>query len=125
MTNDLIAKSLGVPPIIDVEIEKKEVNDDFKFARENLITTINDTMEQIEELKDIAVRSQNARYFEALNGFLKTSIEANRELVGLHKTNQDIHGKTGGEQNPKVVNQTLIMTSTELLSLIRGEDKNG
>ena len=103
-------------------IEPKEVNsqvqDDLVDVRNNVRDIIKQTAEAALAVADLADTSQSARYYEVLNGLLKTSIEANRELVDIHKKKQEIMKSSSG---PRTQVNNLIMTSNEMLKIIKGE----
>ncbi len=99
------------------EIVANDVRDDLNTARENIKTVITQTAEAVIAAADLAGVSQSDKYYIALNQLLKTSLEANRDLVDLHRRKKDIIGKEG----PKTQVNQLIMTSSDMLKVIKGE----
>jgi hypothetical protein len=118
-----VSKILEVPtPEQQATDDIAAARDDFDTVRNNLLELIDVGKDAIGNVADLADQSQAFKYYEVLNGLLKTAIEGNRELLNIHKTKKDI----GGVAAPKVVKNQLIVTSAEMLALINGkeEEKN-
>lgn len=120
---DPLDEALGLPPMDresrEVTVPEKTTEDqDYEFARQNLYRLIAKAEDHLDELGDIAYVSQHARAYEVYSGLLKTTLEANRELLELKKAHQATSGETGG---PRTINNNLIMTSDEVLRMIKGK----
>lgn len=106
-----------------VEREKKVVTinstteDDFEFARQNLIDIIQSGKDSLMNLSDIADQSQHPRAFETLSLLMNTVIDAQEKLLKLRKTKQDLTGE--GQPGPQTINNTLVISSSEMLERIQ------
>lgn len=101
--------------VIKIEANNELVEIDFHESRENLKEIIQTTDKAIAEVADLAYQSQSPRFYEALNGLLKTQIEANRDAVAIHKVRKDIHGKEPPKEHTQ---NNLIVTSADILNMI-------
>ena len=115
----MISNNLPVVSDSHEIVNNLEVQDDLKITRTNIREIIDKTTDAVDKVVDLADTSQSARYYEVLNGLLKTSLEANRELLDLHRKKKEIVQSTGGPPSKTVNN--LIMTSNDMLKLIKGE----
>ena len=125
MNIDPIADSLGLTPITQIPLAvpasktagDKQVEDDFEYARGNLISAIEKGQEALTGILDVASMSQNPRSYEVVATLLKTVADANKDLLELQKRKMDL---TGVGPNPTPVNNNLFVGSTaELQQLIK------
>ena len=125
MNNDPIADSLGLTPITQIPLAvpasktagDKQVEDDFEYARGNLISAIEKGQEALTGILDVASMSQNPRSYEVVATLLKTVADANKDLLELQNRKMDL---TGVGPNPTTVNNNLFVGSTaELQQLIK------
>ena len=106
-----------------VEREKKVVTinstteDDFEFARQNLIDIIQTGKDSLMNLSDIADQSQHPRAFETLSLLMNTVIDAQEKLLKLRKVKHDLTGE--GQPGPQTINNTLVISSSEMLDRIQ------
>lgn len=118
---DQISKNFDIAPINNYAIVPNEptpqVEDDFEYARGNIIAAIDKGQEALTSILDVAEMSQNPRAFEVVAIMLKTVAEANKDLLELQKRKKDL---TGISPNPTTVNNNLFVGSTaELQKLIK------
>jgi hypothetical protein len=129
---DKISDTLGLEPI-DMDDETKPVQkyepkklddtteDDFDFARGNLLNIIMKGGEAVDEMLEFARQSQHPRSYEVLSTLLKTLTDANKDLLHLSKTRKEL---TKTDDQPQTVNQNLFVGSTaELQKLLKGSDE--
>lgn len=129
---DKISDSLGLDPI-QLDQEAKPVaeykpkklddttEDDFDFARGNLLNIILKGGEAVDEMLEFARQSQHPRSYEVLSTLLKTLTDANKDLLSLSKTRKEL---TKADDQPQTVNQNLFVGSTaELQKLLKGADE--
>jgi len=132
--NDKISETLGLDPL-ETEEEKKaiakytpqqprvpkhslEAEDDFEFARGNLLNIILKGGEAVDEMLEFSRASQHPRSYEVLSTLLKTLTDANKDLLALQKTRKELKG----DDNPQTVNQNLFVGSTaELQKMLKNE----
>lgn len=127
-----IDTALNLPPIVDVrddiqqskpivKVERTEVDNDFDFARENLYNVINRGADAIEDMIDLARASQHPRSYEVLATLMKTTAEANKDLLDLQKKKKDIK-QSDEKESPQTVNNNLFVGSTaDLQKMLKGE----
>jgi len=125
---DKIAESLGVEPLEDTQELTQEVipaatvdqvEQDFEYARGNMIAVIEKGQEALGDILQIAQQSQQPRAFEVVSDLVKTLAQTNKDLLELMKQKKDIENKDG----PKTVNNNLFVGSTaELLKLMKKQD---
>ena len=100
--------------------DDKEI--DYNYARENYYNLIERNQDAIEEMLEIAKQSEHPRAFEVVGQLIKSGLEANKELMNLHKTKKDL---TTEKTPNQVTNQAVFVGSTaelqKLLKAKRGE----
>ena len=113
-----------VPEVLEVNVpedEIKEIDKDFKYARENIKETIETSKEVITEMLVVAKQSQHPRAYEVLGNLLKMQIESNKDLLALRKSKKELQPQEPGT-GPTTINNNLVMSTHEVLKLI-GKDK--
>ncbi len=93
------------------------IEDDFEFARKNLIDIIQSGKDSLMNLSDIADQSQHPRAFETLSLLMNTVIDAQEKLLKLRKTKHELTGE--GQAGPQTINNTLVISSAEMLERIQ------
>lgn len=89
---------------------------DADVARDGLFQALGRSQQAVEDLASLAVQSQSAKAYEALNNAIKTLSDISMNLAELQLKKQKLEGK-----NPdagKTVNNNLFMTTEELLKKI-------
>lgn len=122
--NDPIADTLGLTPLTKipnaVQPGDTQVDDDFEYARGNLIAIIEKGQEALSGILDVAGMSQNPRSYEVVATLIKATSDANKDLLELQKRKADL---TGVGPNPTTVNNNLFVGSTaELQQLIKKQN---
>ena len=100
----------------------KDDDIDYNYARENYYNLIERNQDAVEEMLEIAKQSEHPRAFEVVGQLIKSGLDANKELMGLHKTKKEL----SNEKAPSnVTNQAVFVGSTaelqKLLKVKRGE----
>lgn len=124
--DDPLDAALGLPALpreekVIVVPDQESEDQDYEFARKNLYALAQKAEDSVDQLSEIADISQHPRAYEVLSGLIKTAVEANKELLNLKKTAKDINGGVAG--GPQTVNNTLVMTSDEVLAMLKGHSK--
>ena len=100
--------------------DDKEI--DYNYARENYYNLIERNQDAIEEMLEIAKQSEHPRAFEVVGQLIKSGLDANKELMTLHKTKKEL---TTEKTPNQVTNQAVFVGSTaelqKLLKAKRGE----
>lgn len=122
MKNDSIATALDLAPldmsrdVVTFNSDQK-VNDDFEFARANLIAAIDKGQEALSGILDVATMSQHPRSYEVVATLVKAVSDANKDLLELQKRHRELTGQT---TNPSTINNNLFVGSTtELQKLLK------
>ena len=125
-SNDPISKALDVTPMEGevVPAEKKEVvvdptiENDFKYARENLYNIIERGTDALNGIVDLAQQSQHPRSFEVVADLVRTLSSANKDLLDVQKKMKDLQPEEN--KNQKVTNNLFIGSTKDLTDLIEG-----
>jgi hypothetical protein len=124
MKPDTIAKTLNLPPLektVDLEVKSSDYEDDFEYARGNLLNIIEKGAEALDGILDVAGQSQHPRSYEVAANLIKTMSEVNKDLLELSKRKQELTG----ESKSKTINNNLFVGSTaELQKLLKNNDSN-
>lgn len=127
LNNDKLSEKLGLEPLetqpetTAVEkitpIKKDDmVENDFDFARGNLLNIIMKGGEAVDDMLDFARQSQHPRSYEVLSTLLKTMADANKDLLTLQKTKKELTK----EDNAQTINNNLFVGSTaELQKMLK------
>jgi len=111
------------------EAESKTNNDeveDREYARENMKTIIENGADAMGVVLDIAKATEDPRAFEVFATLMKTMVDANKSLVGLHQKNSNRKAKQSSdndenqeEKNVTNHNNVYVGTTDELFALIQ------
>lgn len=136
MSDDIIKKALGMSldspkednPVVPYKEEISHIDDelenDIKFAHDNIIELIAQGSEAISELMLIAKQSQHPRAFEVIANLLKTTSDLNNDLVNLHKKRVDINPKsTKNDSRPTTQNNLFVGSTAELQKFLADMNK--
>lgn len=126
LPNDPIAQTLDLVPLsqtaVVAVVEKTQVEDDFEYARGNMIAAIEKGQEALTGILDVAGISQHPRAYEVAATLVKAVSEANKDLLELQKRRRDLTGES--LQTPTTVNNNLFVGSTaELQQLIKKQNE--
>ena len=121
--NDPISKALDIQPMEGevVPVEKKvnpEMENDFKYARENLYNIIERGTDALNGIVDLAQQSQHPRSFEVVADLVRTLSTANKDLLDLQKKMKDLQPEE--QKNQKVTNNLFVGTTKDLTDLLEG-----
>ena len=110
------------PPARIIPKTGKDDDIDYNYARENYYNLIERNQDAVEEMLEIAKQSEHPRAFEVVGQLIKSGLDANKELMALHKTKKELSVEKGPSQ---VTNQAVFVGSTaelqKLLKVKRGE----
>jgi len=108
---------------IKPKTDGKDDDIDYNYARENYYNLIERNQDAIEEMLEIAKQSEHPRAFEVVGQLIKSGLDANKELMGLHKTKKELSIEKAGPTTN--VNNAVFVGSTadlqKLLKAKRGE----
>ncbi|NBW57143.1 terminase [bacterium] len=114
---DVISKSLDLVPLNQVSKSQNNLEDDFEYARGSMINVIEKGQEALNDMLDVAQRSQHPRGYEVVATLISTIANANKDLLDLSKKKKDLESSKDG---PSTVNNNLYIGSTaDLLKLLK------
>ena len=93
---------------------------DYNYARENYYNLIERNQDAVEEMLEIAKQSEHPRAFEVVGQLIKSGLDANKELMNLHKTKKEL---TTEKAPSSITNQAVFVGSTaELQKMLKDKD---
>jgi predicted RNase H-like HicB family nuclease len=103
--------------------QKMDQRKDYTEVRDNLKEVIDNSKIAIDGILKVASESDSPRAFEVVSQLLKTSTEANKELLDVHKQMKDLEKD---ETVKKVTNNAFFVGSTkELQDMIQKQLPKG
>lgn len=118
---DPIADALELTPIPSKPVDQDIplVEDDFEYARGNMIAAIEKGQEALSGVLEVAGMSQQPRAYEVAASLLKAVSDANKDLMELSKRKKDLM-KTDQAKGPSTVNNNMYVgNAAELLKMIK------
>ncbi len=106
--------------VIKPDSRSNDIEDDYKYARQNLRGIIDNGTETLDILKDLALASQSPRAFEVIGQLIKTLADANKDLMKLQKDVKELKKETDTPKN--VTNALFIGNTAELQKLVKSRD---
>ena len=130
--DDSIADALGLEPIQDflpavepvkavVEFnEEKNINleNDYKYARENLYNVIERGTDALNGIVDLAQQSQHPRSFEVVADLVRTLASASKDLLAIQKQVRELQPEEKGPS--KVTNNLFVGSTKDITDLLAG-----
>lgn len=125
--------TLGIapsPPIVQEEPpkpvppEKEQLENDYKYARENLYQVIEAGGSALDELVHLAKASENARAYEVVGQLIKTLSDANKDLLEIQNKVKRLRGEDS-TNNTKINNALFVGSTAELQKFINRRDDDG
>jgi len=115
------------PPLVkDIEVMKPDTNskdadieNDYKYARENLYNAIERGSDALEELVELAKQSQSPRAFEIVGQMIKTLTDANKDLLEVQKKVKDLKKEEKSKGPNNVTNALFVGNTAELQKLLK------
>ena len=100
-----------------VDNSNETVDNDFKYARENLYNIIERGSDALNTLVDVANQSQHPRAFEVVGQLVKTLSDTNKDLLEIQKKVKVIK-KDIPDQPQNVTNALFVGNTSELQKMI-------
>jgi hypothetical protein len=121
---DKLAEIFNLPSMMkektEVIVPESTVNDDFEYARKNLVELIELGKIGVQDAADVANQAQHPRSYEALSTLLGTVLNANEQLLKLRETKTKLETIPG----PQTVHNTLVINSNDMMEKIREARQN-
>jgi predicted house-cleaning noncanonical NTP pyrophosphatase (MazG superfamily) len=106
------------PPSRIIPETGKDDDIDYNYARENYYNLIERNQDAVEEMLEIAKQSEHPRAFEVVGQLIKSGLDANKELMTLHKTKKELSIEKGGD-GVSVNNAVFVGSTAELQKLLK------
>ena len=113
------------PPLVkDIEIvkpdtTKDDIENDYKYARENLYNAIERGSDALEELVELAKQSQSPRAFEIVGQMIKTLTDSNKDLLEIQKKVKDLKREEKSKGPNNVTNALFVGNTAELQKMLK------
>lgn len=144
MSEKIIADALGLRPLDEVREEEEhknlpevihareeiltpsselndEVVEDIEFAKNNIRDLVTKGGDSLDTLLQLASSSESPRAFEVVSTMMKTLVDANKEYVQMSEKKKYAKEDHPATQQNNVTNNNLILTTNDLLKMIKGE----
>jgi hypothetical protein len=111
------------PPIAS----DNKIEDDSEYARREIYDLVSKGGEAIDQIMEVARESQHPRAYEVLAQMLKTQSDNVDKLLKIQKERKDLlrPDEMGNGNKPiNVANAVFVGTSSDLIRMIRREEKN-
>jgi hypothetical protein len=146
MSDDHISKALGIRPLSEIQNEVNEIIpapieepsvpaiasddenvSDMELARKNVKNIIEMGDDAVKEMVEIAKQSESPRAFEVVSTLMKTLLDANKDYVDIStKKKYATEEKNGGKpEQQNVTNNNLILSTADLLKMLKGDKDDG
>jgi len=132
--NDPIGNALNLAPMVaDTKVKEivakahdNSAKNDFEMARANIHEVIQNGLNAIDKLSQVADASQHPRAFEVLAKLMDTVVTANKDLLELQTKIRDIDAKDAptNEQAKNITNNLFVGSTSDLQKVIENM-KNG
>lgn len=106
-----------LPMVQDKPIDST-VQNDFDYARENLMDVIGKGQEALFDLMDVARQSQHPRAYEVLSTMMTTLVGANKDLLDLQAKKKKLLEAEPEANNQQVTNNLFVGSTAELQKMI-------
>ena len=110
------------PPAV-ISKEAEENLKDIELAKANIENIINLGDDSVKEMVEIAKQSESPRAFEVVSTLMKTLLDANKDYVEMSTKKR--YAKEEESPSTNVTNNNLIVSTADLLKMIKGDNENG
>jgi hypothetical protein len=105
-------------PMVQDRPEDPTIQNDFDYARENLMDVIGKGQEALFDLMDVARQSQHPRAYEVLSTMMNTLVGANKDLLDLQAKKKKLLEAEPEANNQQVTNNLFVGSTAELQKMI-------
>jgi hypothetical protein len=120
-----VVKKEYTPPVPRLEDKNKEdIDNDYKYSRENYYNLIERGQDAIQGILDIANESQHPRAYEVAGNLIKQvadTVDKLQDLQGKLKTLKDVPNKTN---NTNIKQALFVGSSAELHKMLKNKNKD-
>ena len=111
-------------PMVQDRPEDPTIQNDFDYARENLMDVIGKGQEALFDLMDVAKQSQHPRAYEVLATMMNTMVSASKDLVDLQAKKKKIMEDDPSASPQQVTNNLFVGSTAELQKYLK-QHKDG
>jgi hypothetical protein len=105
-------------PMVQDKPQDSTVQDDFDYARENLMDVIGKGQEALFDLMDVARQSQHPRAYEVLSTLMNTMVGASKDLLELQAKKKKLLEADPEANNQQVTNNLFVGSTAELQKML-------
>lgn len=105
-------------PMVQDKPVDSTIQNDFDYARENLMDVIGKGQEALFDLMDVARQSQHPRAYEVLSTMMNTLVGANKDLLDLQAKKKKLLEAEPEANNQQVTNNLFVGSTTELQKML-------
>lgn len=109
-------------PVVHNDEKAENIENDYKYARENLYNVIERGTDALNGIVDLAQQSQHPRSFEVVADLIRTLSTANKDLLDLQKKVKDLQPEEKGPS--KVTNNLFVGSTKDITDLLAGTARN-
>ena len=111
-------------PMVQDRPQDPSIQNDFDYARENLMDVIGKGQEALFDLMDVARQSQHPRAYEVLSNMMTTLVGANKDLLDLQAKKKKLLEAEPEANNQQVTNNLFVGSTAELQKMIDQKRNN-
>jgi hypothetical protein len=105
-------------PMVQDAPKDSTVQDDFDYARENLIDVMSKGQEALFDLMDVARQSQHPRAYEVLSTMMNTMIGASKDLLALQAQKKKLQEEDPTANSQQITNNLFVGSTAELQKML-------
>lgn len=121
MTREVATIKATEIEVLDSRDISDELLGDLDQVRKDIKEIAEIGKEAVKEAAELAFQSQHDKLYMALSSVMRSTVEANRELIDTHRSRQEL---TGANATPDQITNNLFVGSTaDLLDLLEKEKK--
>lgn len=130
-SNDQIAEALDIEiteikeekdliksKVKEITVDQTDVEKDYASVRKNLRDLIDRGFDCVEGIMKVAEESEHPRAYEVAATMLKTVVDANKDLLEMHKKIKDLEASGPTSVTNNQTNAIYVGSSSELLDII-------
>jgi len=120
---NLPQESVASLPVVMSDTASEDLKD-IELAKSNIENIINLGDDAVREMTEIAKQSESPRAFEVVSTLMKVLLDANKDYVEMStKRRYAKEENPSADKSTNVTNNNLIVSTADLLKMIKGEDK--
>ena len=101
--------------VIEYDASADKKDEDFNTARDNIARLIQRGEEAVDGILRLASESEQPRAYEVASTLIKNMVEANKDLLDLHKQKKELEKEEYAGPKTQVQNNTMFVGSTKEL----------